>query len=173
MKDERFLELVRTHVKGMDRSRRLAYLVRFFWHSAYEWGHEIITGTDCSGMVCGALLMMGYNVRTTAQGLKDFLTEGTWITHPRCGDLAFYSVVGTGKVVHVAVVSDNWVLMSAEAPNTLDVPFEMAVRERMEKGQEIEFRRVNWEAVKVIGEHSEHSWGVDDKAVELMGVFNV
>ena len=37
----------------------------------YVWGKENLSGVDCSGTVCFALWMMGYNIRLNAQGLYD------------------------------------------------------------------------------------------------------
>jgi len=41
----------------------------FFVGSTYEWGKEIPTGADCSGLISGALMGAGYNIRLTAEGL--------------------------------------------------------------------------------------------------------
>lgn len=37
--------------------------------NGYEWGKESITGADCSGTVCGPLMLMGWHIRGTADDL--------------------------------------------------------------------------------------------------------
>ena len=58
-----------TQMSPADRYRAVA---AFFVGSPYEWGKENPTGADCSGLISGALIGAGYNIRVTA---NDFLNN--------------------------------------------------------------------------------------------------
>ena len=166
-----FMKMLKAHLKQMEKKERLAYLVRFLWHSTYSWGHEIIGATDCSGTVCFALYLMGYNIRTTADGIFNNLTIPRALLVPGPGDLVFWKDAAGKKVVHVAVFSDDGVLMNA-GPEIVDRTWKSMTTDRARDGQtRYDARALDFAACQKASEDGTMVWGVDPELEPLFGLF--
>lgn len=166
--EEKFYNMLKSYAMQMPLSDRMAYLVRLLWGSKYTWGAEVIGNTDCSGSVTFALYLMGYNIRVTAHGLLHLICDEIRRSDARPGDLAFFWREDGSRVKHVAVFSDNGVLMNA-ASEFEDVPYEVEVKFRAM--QTPEFGRVNWSKARDISASDAHSWSLDSKLKPLFGLF--
>ena len=93
----------------------------------YAWGKETIYGADCSGTVCLPLMLLGYAIRTTADGLyRKVFTEK--VTETEKNDpskiMAVFYLTNTpammnerqlpkGYARHVTPVVGEWVVIDA------------------------------------------------------------
>lgn len=158
---------IRNHAKGMERRERLAYLTRMLWGSTYGWGDEVIGSTDCSGSVFWSLWLMGYEVRVTAHELEGKYTVP--VEKPEAGDLAFWW--DGPKVVHVAVFTDNRIVLNASPPKMYDVSVEEEKTKRSYRKLRYAHRRVNWEALDADREEGRlKAWGVGKELRPLLGL---
>jgi murein DD-endopeptidase len=163
-------EMLAGHARSMPERERLAYIVRLLWGSDYGWGKEIIGDVDCSGSVCFALYTMGYDIRITAHDIYHKLCSEV-LGSPRPGDLIFFSEGEDSRIVHVAVFSDNEVLMNA-ARHFEDTRFEDEIEYRRQKGQEhMMIGALNWKAISQLAKEGQNSYSIDTELKPLFGVF--
>lgn len=167
-----FYNMIGGHLREMPEKERLAYLVRFLWRSEYGWGREIISDVDCSGAVCWAFYLMGYNIRTTAHGIRHRLCNiiSDSPGHGTPGDLAFWWRPDGSRVQHVAVYSDNAVLMNASQlfEDVLSIDED---ERRNKQGQRFELGRVDWNKVAQVAKAGNQAHGVDTELKPLFGLF--
>lgn len=168
--DGAFMYMIRSHMKEMSNDVKFAYIVRFLWRSQYGWGREIISDVDCSGSVCFALYLMGYNIRTTAHGIYTHLCSDESVKNPRAGDLQFWWHETENRIRHVAVYSDNGVIMNA---STLfeDRLGAQEIYSRDKAGQRPEKRRLDWDKVQAASTSGNHVYGLDTELKPLFNIF--
>jgi len=167
--NQKFIALIRGHLKTMDQDARLAYLARLLWGSRYGWGNEVIGGTDCSGSVCWALWLMGFKIRVAADYIEKKLTlsvEGL----PKPGYLAFWWDNLGDKVSHVAIFSDTMMIMNAQN-KFCDMPVGTQIQQFA--GRAYAFKRLEWEVLKQIDDQGGLAYGVDKGLKPLLGIFDV
>lgn len=113
----------------MTFGQRFRFLVSWYVGLPYEGGLEnFITGTDCSGTVCGPLWLLGFDIRCTANALYEHIftravedhesTEAVMAVFCRTKSDRehFGSVVPAGYATHVAPVIGRYVVMNAFDP---------------------------------------------------------
>ena len=61
-------KLFMSRLGEMSAQERYRAIGAFFIGSPYEWGKENPMGADCSGLISGALMGAGFNIRITAEG---------------------------------------------------------------------------------------------------------
>jgi len=158
------------HAKGMVERERMAYLARMLWGSTYGWGDEVVGSTDCSGSVFWALWLMGYPVRVTAHELYAKWTvplDG----EPVAGNLAFWWDDKKGRVVHVAIFTDNGIILNASPPEMHDVPLEEEVKKRAYRDLRLAQRRLDFKALKEDRENGTlKAWGVSEGLKAMFGI---
>jgi len=126
-------DMIVSRVKKMSEAHTFRFLASLYNYTDYEGGRETFaSGADCSGAVCGPLLLMGYNIRTTADelyrkiftipvssGMMEsddyilavFFTAETQREH-------FGKIVPAGHVVHVAPVVGRYTVLHAHGEGT-------------------------------------------------------
>ncbi len=77
MNDFRFYSVLKDKIESLPPSARLRQYALCFGEVDYAWGSESLAGTDCSGLLSGALLYSGYKIRTTAEGFRRGATKGS------------------------------------------------------------------------------------------------
>lgn len=165
-KEAIFGEMVLEQAKTLSLPHRVAYLVRVLWGSTYGWGDEVIGSTDCSGSLFWALWLIGYRLRVTAQEFYDKFTLPLY-RNGAPGDLAFWWE--DGKIKHVAVFTDNGIVLNASPPAMHDVPLAEEVAERSPR-QQYEGREIDWAKLNAAQANGElKAYGVSKK---LKGLFN-
>lgn len=134
----------------------------------YGWGKENLFATDCSGSVCFPLLMMGYNIRTTASALRRsvFVLPGTDY-HPDEITAAFYWD-STGAIVHVTPFVGLGVVLHASSPkNVVELRKYSEILGAFDGRGEI---RVAEEGLLAsLSKSGSEAWGLDPETLELIG----
>jgi len=139
-------------------------------------------GTDCSGLVCGPLHMMGYDIRTTADSLyhhifTDKLTNAHEYADTTKIIAVFYitndkrkhfgRTVKSGYVTHVAPVVGQYVLLNAWEP-TIKLMTSAAVYAYYNaRNFKVEWRALDWDALELHSEKKTLMSGVDDVLSKL------
>lgn len=153
-------DMMRSHMKRLTRGERVAYLAQLLWHSPYLWGSEHIGGTDCSGTVCFALWLMGYNIRVTADVLWKKFCER--VEKPAFGDLVFW-LNPDGKARHVAIYIDPPITLNASPDH---IEFVSVSNWQKYVG------RLDFDLLAQASVLGENAWGVDSELPALSGIFS-
>ncbi len=167
--NQRFIALIRGHLKTMDQDARLVYLAKLLWGSRYGWGGELIGSTDCSGSVCWALWLMGFKIRVAADYMEKNLTVPIHGL-PKPGFLAFWWDNLGDKVSHVAIFSDAMLIMNAQN-KFCDMPVGTQIQQFA--GRAYLFKKLSWETLGYINERGGLAYGVDKGLRPLLGLFDV
>jgi len=133
-------------------------------NKGYEWGGEDPSGADCSGTVCGPLMMMGWKIRGTADDLyKKIFTNNVmdnkkFSERPMAvfyvSDIPWTKLSGkkmpAGTVRHVTpVVGYNVVLHADYTEDHIRLYDVDAIKEKYHKDNcSVVWREVDWDAVK-------------------------
>ena len=164
-----FVGLMKKHLSVLKPNQRFAYLVRLLWGSPYGWGKEVMGDVDCSGSVCWSLYLLGYNIRMTADDFYRLATNPT-DTLPEPGNLCFWWFPTRKRIKHVTVFSDKMVVMDADE-HFQDIPVSLEIQTR--EKQPFEFRKFDWNKLKVMSDTGEFAWGVDSELKPLFGLFEI
>jgi len=150
---------------------------RFFcsWYNgiAYVGGREnYVNGCDCSGVVCGPLYLMGFDVRCTADDLyreifvdevddyenRDEIIAAFYVT--RTPTEHFGTAVPAGHVTHVAPMIGRYVVMNAFDP-LQPMAASYVYRWYDRNGKDTVWRQLNWDALKRHHEAKDLLFGLD------------
>ncbi len=137
-----------------------------FAGAEYVLGSENIFQTDCSGLVCGPLMMMGYNIRTTANDLSNrVFTEPVGKNEPfyRSIQVVFFRELGISRVTHVAPIVGRGVILDAvkESDPVMYKALAPVQSWYIRNGYEVFTRKISWPRVRKLSDADEASWGVD------------
>ncbi len=148
----------------------------------YVWGEENPEGTDCSGTLAFPLLMMGYNVRLTADGFLRQVYREPAANLSDLGQIAavFYvartrrkhgaRVVEAGTAVHVTPVMGQGVVLNAQGGRLARLqPASVVESQYAERGCDAIRRRLDMSALMELHRGGRSAWGVDP-IVDLMRV---
>ena len=122
----RALSLWRQKYEKSSLAEKFRRMTDLFMGAEYVWGKENILECDCSGLICGALIMMGYNVRVTATQLKEIVDTDGIERHPDKIHLIFFIASedydtpsgrrSAGTVRHVGIVASDDIVLHASHP---------------------------------------------------------
>lgn len=97
----RAMSLWREKFEGLSKEEQFKNLALTYYGAPYEWGHEIALGTDCSGLICGPLILMGHEVRITADQLLKTCTSQTFVEN------VFFMYNQEKKAHHCGIILDK------------------------------------------------------------------
>jgi len=153
-----------------NKTKEFRYWLRYLIDLPYKWGEENLFGTDCSGTACFALLRMGYNIRTTADGL--FRKVFTTSVHEDAVYEDVYAVfymASSGEVKHVTPVMGRHVVLDA-TPDGIRLYTAIHTRIAFEqRGMSAIWRKINWNHAEDVSAGGKESWGVDPMLSEIAG----
>lgn len=164
-------------VGGMDGAAEFVFHATNLVGAPYAWGAENVLETDCSGTVCYALWMMGYNVRTNAQGLFDRVFPAPverWEAGRTCavfyrtlrGKLHGNREVPQGTIIHVTPVVGRNVVLNAGA--SVELRTAADIRRWYEARSCVAiWREIDWDAVRRVSDSGQHAWDVDPILYEM------
>jgi hypothetical protein len=157
------------HTKGLAEGHRLAYAAMLFAYSRYGWGDEEVGSADCSGAVCGALNMIGYPIRVTADALSKHWSEKRRAgERAEVGDLVFW-YQEDGQATHVAVIVGQGVLLNARPGGAVLEWLADEVERR--KNVRWQVHEVRFEQLRVAQERRGlPAYGVDELWGQMTGV---
>jgi len=153
-----------------DFRERFIYWALKLVGSRYVWGAEHIGATDCSGSVCFPLLMMGYNIRITAQQLHDNLfTKSADIFDKNNPSVVFWRTekaiqhgekrVEAGTIVHVTPLIGLSTVLDASWPVARIKAFSVIEEEREQTPL---VRAIDMDKLDKLSRSGMWKWGVDD-----------
>lgn len=112
----RALSLYREKLDNLSRPQQFMQLMHLYEGATYGWGAENLESTDCSGLICGTLTLLGNKIRINASQVRDKLTVlDNSIFDENKVKLMFFNTED-GDTKHVAVVCDNGLLYHASSP---------------------------------------------------------
>lgn len=159
--------MLKTRYEKASMADRWRMLIRFFAGAGYDWGKENLYGSDCSGLVCAPLYILGYNIRVSADFLYNniFLKKVTKYAD-RDKIMAVFYINESGKCTHVAPVLENYIVMNAEpiiqekTARTVRLYFQA-------RGYTAIWRELDFRAVENISLEGKYVYGLDPE-LELM-----
>lgn len=113
----RALSLFRERYEKLNRVEQFMVLKNLYEGASYVMGEENIERTDCSGLICGVLTLMGNEIRINANDIKNLLTIPDNIMYdPLKIKLLFY-VNDEKEAKHVGIICPNSILFHSSHPN--------------------------------------------------------
>ena len=174
---ETFINLIRKHLEELSQTDRLIYLLKLLWQSDYGWGREHIGSVDCSGALSFALYLMGFNIRTTANGFENDFTKDIGMGQlPLPGDLLFFRPrtdrTGGSNWNHVAIFSDRSLNLLSTTSSTFQI---VPISTMLSAYSNMEHRvaRLDWLEIDRKARTGRYVWGVDPELRPMFGLFNI
>jgi len=149
---------------------RWRMLLRFFAGIPYGWGKENLWESDCSGLVCAVLFIMGYDIRVSADHLYHhvFIKPVTKYAARDRIMAVFYIDKDSGKCTHVAPVLENYILLNAET--TIQEKTARTVRLYFEiRNHRAEWRQLDWKALEDLSLSGKYVYSLDPQLELLRG----
>lgn len=145
MKEFRHASLLKTKFERIRQPSKYRLYALTYAESPYGWGQENLGATDCSGLLCGPLLFMGFNIRITADGLMRKLYTEEMEVYDKDKVQAIFFINKLGVAHHCGIVmSDNTIMhASGERGVTFDSDEDL-IEEYMLKGYNPVFRNLDW-----------------------------
>lgn len=120
-------------------------------YGQYVWGSEKPEETDCSGTVCLPLMILGYNVRVTAQRLRELFKERAKEYSENDVQAIFY--IKDGKAKHVTPVVGEGMVVNAQGGKEVKLEKALDVIKRYkERGYEAEIKKLDFNDIENIDE---------------------
>jgi hypothetical protein len=122
--------------------------------------------------------MMGYDIRTTAQGLLEqiFIVPADSYDESKA-QAVFYLTTGeqqhgdrqvpAGTAIHVTPLVGSGVVINAGDVVTISRQESIEGWFRSRKGSEPEIRAIDWEVARLLSQRGAEAWGVDPILMEL------
>ena len=144
----RALSLYKEKLSLMSRAKQFMQLMNLYIGASYTWGAENLEQTDCSGLICGTLSLLGNKIRITADGIRRTLAvEDNSIYDEYKVKLIFF-VDDKDVAKHVGVVCDNGLVLHASSPKGCLYESEGIVISRYEKrGMKAEVKTLDFSKV--------------------------
>lgn len=164
-------EIFKKRYEQASQPERWRMLTRFFAGLPYGWGKENLLESDCSGLVCAVLYIMGYDIRVSADFLykRIFTKKVTRYTDREKIMAVFYIEKETGRCTHVAPVLENYIVLNAEL--VLQEKTAREVRKYFEaRGHRAEWRELNITALENYSLAGENVYGLDPQLEMLRRV---
>lgn len=182
----KFGEIVEKKLSHMPIGTAFRMLAGLWNGTEYVGGTELfMESADCSGTVCGPLLLLGYNVRVRAIELyNEIFTIPVQVTPSIFEDperiFALFCItrekrdhygmyVEPGYVTHVAPVVGRYVVLNASSPGAPTMPITTSSFWEYfnSRGYDVVWRELNRSALFQAHERGDRAWGVDN---ELRGI---
>jgi cell wall-associated NlpC family hydrolase len=168
-----WLQVVKADIARLDKmseAEKFRYWCLKLVDVPYVWGAENLSGVDCSGTICFALWMLGYNIRLNAQGLYDqiYVKPTSDLANNQEVMAVFY---GKEKMTHVTPVVGRYVILDAASVNE-PTRLKTARGVRLwyeQRGYKTEWRQIDWAKVKELSRLDKSSWDVDPALQLLRG----
>lgn len=166
-----YAAIMEEKVNKLGKADRFRFWCTNLVGAPYGWGSENIFETDCSGTVAFALWMMGYNVRTTAEGfMRNLFTEADEYDKSKI-QAVFYTVredqkhgdrtVKAGTAIHVSPIVGRGVVVNAG--NFVTISTKQSIDTWFIKNRNAypKIRSLNMAALEKISRDGNMSWGID------------
>jgi len=175
-----YAAVMQEKIEQLTLAEQYRYWVTNLIGAPYRWGQEGPLGTDCSGTIAFALWMMGFDIRTTAQGLLDrVFTVPSDSYDESKAQAVFYlttreskhgdRVVPAGTAIHVTALVGPGVVVNAGDTVTISRQESIEGWFRTRKGSESRIRAIDWEVARQLSQRGTEAWGVDPILMELRG----
>lgn len=142
----RAMSLWREKYAGTDRDEQFRLMSGTFLGASYDWGSENTFETDCSGLICGAFILMGYPIRINSEGLRrKVFTKPTSERYAKDKTKAVF-FTKDGKAEHVGILIGPNVLYHSSDGEGAHYECLSEVVERYKKYDlAVEIRELSWE----------------------------
>ena len=152
---------------------RWRMLLRFFAGIPYGWGKENLVESDCSGLVCAVLYIMGYNIRVSADFLYNRVFTKKITSHTARNKImaVFYIEKETGHCSHIAPVLENYIVLNAE--KIIQEKTARSVRLYFEAiGYRDVWRELDWHSLENIALSGNYVYSLDPQLEGLRSIVN-
>lgn len=150
----RGMSLWREKFEKSTKEEKFMLMANTFLGAKYTWGSENPLKTDCSGLICGTFILLGFDLRINAEGLrrKVFTDPTSKMYDEKRVKAVFF--VKDGKAEHVGIVGGPNVLYhSSEGKGAMYESLSDLVERYSKYGLEPEYRELSWEDLgKSVGE---------------------
>jgi murein DD-endopeptidase len=143
MREFRHASLFQSKLQNASQVEKYRLYALTYAEAPYGWGDENLQSTDCSGLLCGPLLFMGFNIRVNANDLMNKLFTDEMVDSDHINAVFFVDKGGVAR--HCGLfVSDNVVMhASGERGVTFDGVRDI-LSEYDSRGYYPVFRAIDW-----------------------------
>lgn len=140
----RHASLLKSKLERVKQASKYRLYALTYAESPYGWGQENLGATDCSGLLCGPLLFMGFNIRINADGLMRKLFTNEITSEENTVDVIFF-IDRVGTAGHCGIFMADSVIMHASGDRgvTFD-SIEDLIDEYEQKGYRPITRSIDW-----------------------------
>ena len=155
MNEFRFYSVLKEKIEKLPTEKEfLAYCMNFA-QAPYVWGGESLEGTDCSGMICGALMFAGFDIRVTADDIMDNIT-----CPPSREGIKLVFFTKDGHATHIGVYISDTVVMHASGARGVTFDYDVdLVKEYRKLGEQEVFLNLDFEKC---ASYSGNAYGKDE-----------
>lgn len=150
---------------------RYKFFLSQYYLAKYKLGKENFRLTDCSGILSGALFMMGYNIRCTAQFFHDHIFMEA--VHAPFGHIMYMACFirnsVNGEITHVLPHLENGVFLQTNPVCELVTESDIYLMNE-ESEKDIQFRCTNEKVLSAFSISLLASTEVDEELVKLRTV---
>ena len=145
MNDFRFYSLLKEKIDDASETEKFKLYALGFATAPYRWGRESLDGTDCSGLISGVLMFMGYSIRTTADFFYKAMVDRSSVD----GIKMVFFVDEKDDAKHVGFYISDDIIMHANGDRGVTFDYEDNLeQEYIDKGYKMFTRYLNFAKVK-------------------------
>lgn len=147
----RALSLFKERMEELSKEEQFIKTALLFFGAKYELGTENMRECDCSGLICGALTLMGYKIRVNAHQI---LTRMVDFNNSNGKSVVLIGCMKDGLYKHVGIVLDggeDTVVLNSSHPTGVQIEtYDSFINRYIKRGYSVSTFSLDFDKVKAM-----------------------